>query len=134
MISNQPNVYSVAGLTAYLRRLIEGDVYMQDVWVEGELSNLSHPASGHLYFTIKDEASQLRAVMWRSDAARLRTALQHGEKVRAHGRIGVTASYRWPPSAICTPNSASAGIAWRPKGCSARRSNARCPPSRAGSG
>jgi exodeoxyribonuclease VII large subunit len=89
MMTNQSNVYSVAVLTAYLRRLIEGDENMQDVWVEGELSNISHPASGHLYFTIKDEASQLKVVMWRSDAARLRTALQHGEKVQAHGRIGV---------------------------------------------
>lgn len=86
---NVPAIYTVTAINAYLRRVIERDERLRDVWVEGELSNLSRPASGHLYFTIKDEAAQLRAVMWRSDAARLRVALQHGDKVRAHGAIGV---------------------------------------------
>jgi exodeoxyribonuclease VII large subunit len=85
-------VSSVSEITAKIRRLIDGDRELQDVLVEGELSNISRPASGHLYFTLKDETSQLKAVMWRSDAVRLTTmgiALKHGEKVRAHGKISV---------------------------------------------
>ena len=65
------------------------DYRMQDVWVEGEVSNFSQPASGHWYFTLKDERSQLKAVMWKSSAVRQDYIPEHGEKVRAHGKLGV---------------------------------------------
>ena len=81
--------YTVSSLTRRLKDLIEGDEGMQDVWVEGEISNHSRPASGHVYFTLKDAGAQLRCVMWRSDAARLKIALQDGMLVEAHGSLGL---------------------------------------------
>jgi exodeoxyribonuclease VII large subunit len=81
--------WSVSELTRYLRQLLESNETLQDVWVQGEVSNASRPASGHLYFTLKDSAAALRCVMWRSDATRNRIVLQDGTAVEAHGKIGI---------------------------------------------
>ncbi|MCL4559432.1 MAG: exodeoxyribonuclease VII large subunit [Chloroflexi bacterium] len=80
---------TVSELTRYLRQLIESDELLQEVWVEGEVSNLSRPASGHIYFTLKDQGASLRCVIWRSTAQRLRLLPQDGALVQAHGSIGV---------------------------------------------
>jgi exodeoxyribonuclease VII large subunit len=93
----QPNLFSALGtqqwtvskLTFYIRRLLEEDEILQDVWVQGEISNLSRPASGHVYFTLKDSSAALKCVMWKTSAARLRLGLQDGMAVEVHGRIGV---------------------------------------------
>jgi len=86
----QPNEpWKVSELTARIRDALESDDALADVRVAGEISNLSRPASGHLYFTLKDEAAQLRCVMWRSYAARAGRSLQNGDAVIARGRIGV---------------------------------------------
>lgn len=81
--------WTVSALTKYIRDVLESDVTLQDVWVEGEISNLSRPASGHIYFTLKDAGASLRSVMWKTSAARLALALQDGMAVAVHGRIGV---------------------------------------------
>jgi exodeoxyribonuclease VII large subunit len=81
--------WTVSALTKYVRDLLEGDVTLQDVWVQGEISNLSRPASGHIYFTLKDAGASLRCVMWRTDSARLRLPLQDGMAIETHGKIGV---------------------------------------------
>jgi exodeoxyribonuclease VII large subunit len=65
------------------------DYRMQDVWVEGEVSNFSQPASGHWYFTLKDDRSQLKAVMWKTSVALQGYMPKHGEKIRAHGKVNV---------------------------------------------
>ncbi len=90
----QPTLFSsihltVSQLTFRIRKLLEGDLEMQDVWVEGEISNLSRPASGHIYFTLKDKSASLKCMMWKPDAARLRVNLQDGMAIEAHGRITV---------------------------------------------
>jgi exodeoxyribonuclease VII large subunit len=85
----EPAIWSVSNLTRYIRGLLENDSALQDVWVEGEVSNVSRPASGHLYFTIKDRGASLRAVMWRSNAARQAYTMQEGDAVEVHGSIGV---------------------------------------------
>ncbi len=90
----QPSLFStvqwtVSSLTKYVRDLLESDETLQDVWVEGEISNLSRPASGHIYFTLKDAGASLRSVMWKMTAARLTLKLQDGMAVAAHGKIGV---------------------------------------------
>ena len=59
------------------------------VWVEGEVESLVKAASGHVYFCLKDARAQLRAVMWRSDAARLRFRLETGQHLRCRGRLAV---------------------------------------------
>ena len=78
---------SVFELNSHLRGLIESDPTLQDVWVQGEVSNLSRPKSGHLYFTIKDSSAALRCVMWRTQAQRLRGLPRDGESV-ASGVVG----------------------------------------------
>lgn len=90
----QPSLFSaqqwtVSRLTAYIRNLIETDAALQDVTVTGEISNLARPASGHVYFTLKDANSSLKCVMWKTSAARLRLALQDGMAVEVHGRLGI---------------------------------------------
>lgn len=81
---------TVTEVTRRVRRLLEGDAALQDVWMQGEISNFSRPASGHLYFTLKDAGASLRCVMWKGDALRVRgLPLQDGLSVEAHGKIGV---------------------------------------------
>jgi len=86
---NIPARWTVTDLTRYLRQLLESDDMLQAIWVQGEISNLARPASGHLYFTLKDSTASLRCVMWRSELTRLRLALQDGMAVEVHGGIRV---------------------------------------------
>jgi exodeoxyribonuclease VII large subunit len=81
--------YSVSELTLKLRNLIEAQSEFQSVWVQGEVSNFSHPKSGHLYFTIKDDSAELRCVMWRSMAANQAYLPQDGDAIEVHGGISV---------------------------------------------
>jgi exodeoxyribonuclease VII large subunit len=80
---------SVSELTQYMRALLDRDEILQNVWVRGEISNLSRPASGHLYFTLKDQSAALRCVIWRSSAGRLRLNMQNGLAIEAHGAISI---------------------------------------------
>src|SRR6185436_12192112 len=84
-----PQTFTVSKLTFHIRKLLEEDEVLQDVWVQGEISNLSRPASGHVYFTLKDSGAALKCVMWKTSAARLRLGLQDGMEVEVHGRIGI---------------------------------------------
>ena len=84
-----PQTYTVSKLTFHLRKLLEEDEVLQDVWVQGEISNLSRPASGHVYFTLKDANASLKCVMWKTSAARLNLPLRDGMAVEVHGKIGV---------------------------------------------
>ena len=81
--------WTVTTLTRHLRELLESDDSLQGVWVQGEISNLARPGSGHIYFTLKDSGAALRCVIWRNDAARLRMALQDGLAVDVHGNISL---------------------------------------------
>ena len=81
--------WTVTTLTRHLRELLESDDSLQGVWVQGEISNLARPGSGHIYFTLKDSGAALRCVIWRNDAARLRVALQDGLAVDVHGNISL---------------------------------------------
>jgi exodeoxyribonuclease VII large subunit len=81
--------YSVWQLTTYIRDLFDLDPPLQDVWVEGEISNFTRASSGHLYFTLKDDKSELRSVMWKGQAAWLGFEPRNGDAVLAHGRVTV---------------------------------------------
>ena len=83
------NILSVSQLTSYLREVLEKDEVLQDLWVEGEISNFARPSSGHLYFTLKDSNAAIRCVMWRSAAARLNFSPGEGMAVEAHGSMSV---------------------------------------------
>lgn len=81
--------WTVSEVNTYLKTLMESDSSLQDLWVEGEISNLSRPASGHLYFTLKDQNSSLRCVMWKNRASAVGTLLQEGAAIEAHGNLNV---------------------------------------------
>lgn len=80
---------TVAQLTAQIKNSLEGQ--FTSIWVAGEILNYSRPQSGHSYFTLKDDQAQIRAVMWRSAAARLKFDLADGLDVICHGHIDVYA-------------------------------------------
>jgi exodeoxyribonuclease VII large subunit len=80
-------VYSVSELTGSVRRLLEKQI--GQVWVGGEISNLREQASGHIYFSLKDAASQLQCVCFRNDARPTRHLLQEGQKVLLQGDLTV---------------------------------------------
>lgn len=80
-------VLTVSELTSLVRTSIEST--FPDLWLEGEISNLRMPGSGHVYCTLKDESSQIRAVLFRSNALRVRFTLQEGMQVIVRGRLTV---------------------------------------------
>lgn len=80
-------VFSVTELTRRLRAVIEDEIGA--VWVEGEISNLSRPASGHVYFTLKDSNAQINAVLFRREALSMGGLLAEGRQVRVFGALTV---------------------------------------------
>jgi exodeoxyribonuclease VII large subunit len=83
------STWSVTDITRFMRDLLESEESLQDLWVEGEISNLSRPASGHLYFTLKDRNAALRCVMWRNQVAKLVSLPNNGDAVEVHGSISI---------------------------------------------
>ena len=81
------DVLSVTDITKRIKTLLELNI--PTVWVQGELSNVIHHASGHLYFTLKDDACQMRCVMWRENALHLHGTPQDGMKILAQGDVTV---------------------------------------------
>jgi exodeoxyribonuclease VII large subunit len=82
-----PKVLSVSQLTALIPGTLEST--FQGVWVSGEVSEVSRPHSGHVYFTLKDAQAQIRGVIWRSSASRIRFKLEEGQEVICHGDLDV---------------------------------------------
>jgi exodeoxyribonuclease VII large subunit len=80
-------IWTVRALVSAVRSHIEREY--SDCWVEGEISNLRIPDSGHLYFTLKEESAQIRVVMFRSSAKLLRFRPENGLQVTVRGRITV---------------------------------------------
>jgi len=83
----QSHILTVTSLTRQIKGLIEGS--FPDIWIEGEISNLTVPQSGHAYFTLKDEQSQIRAVLFRSAQKNLKFTIQHGMQVLCRGRVSL---------------------------------------------
>ena len=82
-------IFSVAQLTGYIKDLIEEDGYLQNVTVKGEISNFIAHRSGHWYFTLKDENSQIKAVMFRGSNMRVNFKPEDGHKVVLQGKVSV---------------------------------------------
>ncbi len=81
---------TVTEITEYIKQLVDGDEVLSFAAVSGEISNFkAHYASGHLYFSLKDDGAQIKAVMFRSSAASLDFQPKDGEAVKAYGRISV---------------------------------------------
>src|SRR5512136_2546040 len=80
-------ILTVSELTEEIKDLLEGS--FSDLWVEGEISNLRIPPSGHTYFTLKDDLSQIRAVLFKSQARHLRFDPEDGLQVICRGRVSL---------------------------------------------
>ncbi|GAB7027297.1 exodeoxyribonuclease VII large subunit [Geotalea toluenoxydans] len=87
MLFAEKNILSVSQLTGLVRSVLEDN--FDHVWVEGEVSNLATPGSGHLYFTLKDASAQLRCVMFRASARALKFKPSDGMGLIARGRLSV---------------------------------------------
>ena len=80
-------VYSVSDLNREVRTLLESGI--GHIWVQGELSNLSRPSSGHWYFSLKDRGAQLRCAMFRTRNLLSRLTPREGQQVLARGRVSL---------------------------------------------
>lgn len=85
----EPLIATVTQLNAYMKRVVEGQTALNDIWIKGEISNFKRHYSGHIYITLKDDGGVLKAVMFKSAAAGLTFSPEDGMKVLARGRIGV---------------------------------------------
>ncbi len=80
---------TVTQINNYMKAIVERTEVLQNIWIKGEISNLKLHSSGHIYLTLKDEGSNLKAVMFKSATLRLPFKPENGMKVSANGRIGV---------------------------------------------
>lgn len=83
----KPRVLSVSQLTAAIQGTLQTE--FASIGVSGEISEISRPHSGHIYFTLKDDTSQIKAILWRSAAQRLKFELEEGQEVICHGDLDV---------------------------------------------
>jgi len=88
-VGSGPGILSVRELTAHVKRLLDRDELLSNVVVRGEISNFTRAASGHLYFSLKDEQSQLSAVFFRGAAQGLKFSPKDGDMVVAGGSVTV---------------------------------------------
>jgi len=88
-VSGNKKVFSVRDLTRYIKMKMDADAVLQNVWVQGEISNYTRHSSGHLYFTLKDKDSRIKCVMFAGQASRLPFAPKEGAKVIANGSVSV---------------------------------------------
>lgn len=86
---NNNKIFSVRELNQYIKNLLDGDSLLSHIWVKGEISNFTHHSSGHMYFTLKDKQGLIKAVMFRSQAQKLKFKPTHGTEVLALGYVSV---------------------------------------------
>ncbi len=97
------NITTVTELNRYLKRSFDSNDVLSDIWIKGEISNFKLHFSGHMYFTLKDESSSLKCVMFKSSASYLKFVPSDGMKVVCHGRITIferDGSYQFYPDSI----------------------------------
>lgn len=84
-----PEPKTISWLNDYIKQLVEEEMLLQDIYVLGEISNFKKHSSGHLYFTLKDDKSEIRAVMFKPHAFKVKFKIEDGLKVVVHARVGV---------------------------------------------
>lgn len=82
-------IWTVSGITRYLKNKLDVDEILQDVWIRGEISNFTHHSRGHMYFTVKDEECRLKAVMFAGHNRYLKFMPQNGTKVIVRGALTI---------------------------------------------
>ena len=83
------HVFSVSQINSYIRRIFDSDYALRKIIIKGEVSNCKYHSSGHIYFTLKDEKSALRCIMFSTDRRGLAFRLENGQKVSVTGNISV---------------------------------------------
>ena len=89
MIDRRSNILTVGDLTKCIRGMFETEESLQNVWVRGEISNLTKHANGHVYFSLKDQAALIRCVIWANLAKNRRFDLSDGMSIVVRGKVGV---------------------------------------------
>jgi exodeoxyribonuclease VII large subunit len=84
-----PNSFTVTQLVGQIKKLLEREQTLRNVWLQGEVSNFVRATSGRCYFTLKDDRAVLSCVMWKQDALRLGRLPQNGQQVLVHGYVSV---------------------------------------------
>ena len=85
-------IFSVSQINKTISRILQNQPQLSNVWVKGQISNLSRPNSGHIYFSLKDESGIIKGVMFRSNASKLQFQLRDGEEVLVQGKIDIYAA------------------------------------------
>lgn len=85
----EAKIYTVSRITKYIKNLFENDYNLQNIWILGEISNFKLHSSGHMYFVLKDQESQIKGVMFKGNNLSLRFMPQDGMKVKVRGDISV---------------------------------------------
>ena len=90
LFDTQEQIYTVSDVNKLVGGIIRNIPPLQDCWVAGEVSKVSIPTSGHCYFTLKDNTSEMRAVVWKGSlTAKIRGLLTQGNAIEAHGYVSV---------------------------------------------
>ena len=85
--ATEREIYDVSGLTRDVRDILEDNFPL--IWIEGEISNLAQPSSGHIYFSLKDESSQVRCAMFRMRKRLLNFSPENGTQVLVRARVSL---------------------------------------------
>lgn len=88
-MADQQKVYSIKELTKYIKSRFDQDPVLADIWVRGEISNFTRHSSGHMYFTLKDEESRLRSIMFAGNNRFLKFIPNNGMKILARGYLSI---------------------------------------------
>ncbi|TCS84039.1 exodeoxyribonuclease VII large subunit [Tepidibacillus fermentans] len=89
MNQDRNSIFSISELTNYIKNLLDKDPVLSEIWVRGEISNFTHHSSGHMYFTLKDENSKIRSVMFARNNRLLRFIPKNGTKVLCRGYVSI---------------------------------------------
>lgn len=87
MVKEEKYVYKVSELTSHIKTILEDS--FPNIWIEGEVSNFKAPLSGHFYFTLKDNRSELKSVFFKSTNEKVKFDIKNGMHVICCGRIGI---------------------------------------------
>jgi len=91
--SLKTEIFTVGEITKYIKNVLESDRKLTNLWVRGEVSNLTKHTSGHVYFKLKDKESQIKCVLFRGVNENLKFNLEHGMKIIVRGNVEVYEPY-----------------------------------------
>ncbi len=87
--ADELNILSVSDLTKCIRIALEADDIFADIWVKGEVSNLTRHSNGHIYFSLKDDSALIRCVIWSGAARNIKQKIADGANLIVHGRLSI---------------------------------------------